>query len=238
MRLDKFLATVTGDSRKTVKLWMKQKRVQVNQTTVKDPKFQVAEQTDVVTLDGLPQHYQQFYYYMMNKPADVLSATKDSREMTVLDLLADKDYREDLFPIGRLDKDTTGLLILSNDGQLSHRLLSPKKHVAKLYEATVDGVITDKDSATFKKGVVLKDFTAQPAILKLLSTQAQQSHVSIQITEGKFHQIKRMFGAIEKPVLSLKRVKMGQLALDPALEPGQYRALSDQELDALQARAD
>lgn len=236
MRLDKYLADLTQYSRKEVKIILKQKRVSVNEVVVKNAKLQVAETSDVVRLDGVALHYQTFFYYMMNKPADVLSATKDKTDTTVLDLLADGDYREDLFPVGRLDKDTTGLVILSNDGQLAHQLLSPKKHVPKLYEATVNGCVNEADVARFAKGIELTDFTTQPAKLTILDANAETSNIQVQIMEGKFHQVKRMFGAIEKPVRTLNRIQMGQLKLDESLELGAYRPLTENELTALQTR--
>lgn len=236
MRLDKYLADMTPYSRKEIKTILKQKRVTINDQVQRDAKTQV-QPDDVVTLDGVVQHYQTFFYYEMHKPAGVLSATEDRQETTVLDLLQDADYRTDLFPVGRLDKDTTGLLVLTNDGQLAHRLLSPKKHVTKCYEATVDGLITAQDQQRFAQGIQLSDFKTQPAKLTVIKTTETRSVVEVEITEGKFHQIKRMFGALEKPVLTLKRLKMGQLSLDPELEPGAYRPLTTAELEALQTKA-
>lgn len=234
MRLDKYLADMTPYSRKEIKILLKQKRVQVNDALIKDSKFQVDEVKDKVVLDGIAINYQTFFYYMMNKPEDVLSATQDKQDTTVIDLLQDDDYREDLFPVGRLDKDTTGLVVLANDGQLAHRLLSPKHHVPKLYEASIEGVVDEADVARFAKGIQLTDFKTQPAVLTILETTATTSSVQVQITEGKFHQVKRMFGAIEKPVLTLDRIQMGQLKLDPDLALGQYRPLTAEELVALQ----
>lgn len=233
MRLDKYLADITPYSRKEIKLILKQKRVSVNDVIQKDPKLQVTTGDDI-RLDGAVQHHQAFFYYEMHKPAGVISATEDRQDTTVIDLLRDTDYRVDLFPVGRLDKDTTGLVILTNDGQLAHRLLSPKKHVAKLYEATIEGVINAQDIQRFAQGIQLRDFKTRPAKLEIIKTTETGSVVQVEIVEGKFHQVKRMFGALEKPVVTLKRLQMGQLRLDETLEPGAYRPLTDDELTALQ----
>lgn len=234
MRIDRFLSHMNVASRKELKALFKAGRVRVDGTVVKDAKFKVNEAT-VVYVDDEPVRYQTYFYWLMNKPAGVISATTDPQK-TVLDLLAPADLRDDLFPVGRLDKDTTGLLLLTNDGDLSHALLSPKKHVSKVYRATIAGIVTAEDQARFEAGLVLSDFTAQPAQLEILSVDEaqQESQITVEIHEGKFHQVKRMFHAVGKEVLTLERLKMG-LALPDDLDRGQYRALTDAELALLKA---
>lgn len=235
MRIDRFLSHMNVASRKELKVLFKAGRVRVDGTVVKDAKFKVNEAT-VVYVDDEPVRYQTYFYWLMNKPAGVISATTDPQK-TVLDLLALADLRDDLFPVGRLDKDTTGLLLLTNDGDLSHALLSPKKHVSKVYRATIAGIVTAEDQARFEAGLVLSDFTAQPAQLEILSVDEaqQESQITVEIHEGKFHQVKRMFHAVGKEVLTLERLKMGPLALPDDLDRGQYRALTDAELALLKA---
>lgn len=235
MRIDRFLSHMNVASRKELKALFKAGRVRVDGTVVKDAKFKVNEAT-VVYVDDEPVRYQTYFYWLMNKPAGVISATTDPQK-TVLDLLAPADLRDDLFPVGRLDKDTTGLLLLTNDGDLSHALLSPKKHVSKVYRATIAGIVTVEDQAQFEAGLVLSDFTAQPAQLEILSVDEaqQESQITVEIHEGKFHQVKRMFHAVGKEVLTLERLKMGPLKLPDDLDRGQYRALTDAELALLKA---
>lgn len=235
MRIDRFLSHMNVASRKELKVLFKAGCVRVDGTVVKDAKFKVNEAT-VVYVDDEPVRYQTYFYWLMNKPAGVISATTDPQK-TVLDLLAPADLRDDLFPVGRLDKDTTGLLLLTNDGDLSHALLSPKKHVSKVYRATIAGIVTAEDQARFEAGLVLSDFTAQPAQLEILSVDEaqQESQITVEIHEGKFHQVKRMFHAVGKEVLTLERLKMGPLALPDDLDRGQYRALTDAELALLKA---
>ncbi|QAR35097.1 pseudouridine synthase [Latilactobacillus curvatus] len=235
MRIDRFLSHMNVASRKELKALFKAGRVRVDGTVVKDAKFKVNEAT-VVYVDDEPVRYQTYFYWLMNKPAGVISATTDPQK-TVLDLLAPADLRDDLFPVGRLDKDTTGLLLLTNDGDLSHALLSPKKHVSKVYRATIAGIVTVEDQAQFEAGLVLSDFTAQPAHLEILSVDEaqQESQITVEIHEGKFHQVKRMFHAVGKEVLTLERLKMGPLKLPDDLDRGQYRALTDAELALLKA---
>lgn len=233
MRIDRFLSHMNVASRKELKALFKAGRVRVDGTVVKDAKFKVNEAT-VVYVDDEPVRYQTYFYWLMNKPAGVISATTDPQK-TVLDLLAPVDLRDDLFPVGRLDKDTTGLLLLTNDGDLSHALLSPKKHVSKVYRATIAGIVTAEDQARFEAGLVLSDFTAQPAQLEILSVDEaqQESQITVEIHEGKFHQVKRMFHAVGKEVLMLERLKMGPLKLPSDLKRGQYRALTEAEITLL-----
>ena len=172
---------------------------------------------------------------MLNKPAGVISATNDPKQKTVLDLITDKS-RKDLFPVGRLDKDTEGLLLITNDGDLAHQLLSPKKHVDKVYRARIEGQVTAEDAALFAKGLKIDDedgaWRAMPAKLNILSS-GPESEVEITIREGKFHQIKRMFEAVDKKVVYLKRLSMGSLRLDETLALGEYRELTEDEVQAL-----
>lgn len=233
MRLDKFLANAGVGTRSEVKQYIKKGLVLVNSIPAKKGDMSISEDSDEILFKNQPVHLQKRFYYLMNKPQGVISATEDNFQKTVLDLLG-KDKRNDLFPVGRLDKDTEGLLLLTNDGALAHELLSPKKHVSKTYFARIEGIVTETDVDIFKQGVKIdEEFTALPANLKILSS-GPVSEIEVEIFEGKFHQVKRMFQAVEKKVIFLKRLSMGPLALDPALLPGQYRPLTDEEISALQ----
>ena len=233
MRLDKFLANAGVGTRSEVKQYIKKGLVLVNSIPAKKGDMSISEDSDEILFKNQPVHLQKWFYYLMNKPQGVISATEDNFQKTVLDLLG-KDKRNDLFPVGRLDKDTEGLLLLTNDGTLAHELLSPKKHVSKTYFARIEGIVTETDVDIFKQGVKIdEEFTALPANLKILSS-GPVSEIEVEIFEGKFHQVKRMFQAVEKKVIFLKRLSMGPLALDPALLPGQYRPLTDEEISALQ----
>lgn len=236
MRLDKLLANSGFGSRTDVKKLLKKGIVQVNGEKVKDGKVQVDEKHDEITVNGKQVTYREFIYIMLNKPKGVISATEDSREKTVVDLLED-DYRLfDPFPVGRLDKDTEGLLLLTNDGKLAHELLAPKKKVDKKYWAKIDGFVTEEDIIQFAKGVTLEDgYVTMPATLHILEA-GPISEIEVTITEGKFHQVKRMFLAVGKKVMELKRLEMGPLHLDPSLRLGDYRELTDEELALLQDR--
>lgn len=241
MRLDKFLADMNLGSRKEVKAYIKKGLVRVNQQIIKQDKYQVDEQNDQVYFDDELVVYQKYFYYLMNKPQGVISATVDDFEETVLDLFSDEDYREDLFPIGRLDKDTEGLLVISNDGALAHRLLSPKKHVPKQYYVEVSGLLTKQDEqACLNQLKIDGGEICLPAQLQILSTDEQTLTSSALLTlhEGKFHQVKRMMQALGKEVAYLKRVQMGQLFLDEQLPLGAYRPLTADELMLLQQTED
>ncbi|WP_028274992.1 pseudouridine synthase [Atopococcus tabaci] len=236
MRIDKLLAHSGFGTRKEVKKLLKSKLVWVNEEPVTDPKVHVNPEEDEIAVGGEPVHYQEFVYFMMNKPQDVISATEDVYHHTVIDLLEPQDSIQEPFPVGRLDIDTEGFLLLTNDGALAHQLLSPKKHVDKVYEAVVDGIVTEADKEAFAKGVTLDDgYETLPAELEILSVdeEAGQSHTRLTIHEGKFHQVKRMFEAVGKEVTHLTRISMGPLELDPALELGQYRALTKEEISLL-----
>ena len=232
MRLDKYLADMKVDTRSNLKKAIRKSAVTVNGEIERDPGRHVSE-TDLICYEGRQIRYEAMQYYLMNKPKGLVSATEDRHQKTVIDLLPEHS-RKDLFPDGRLDKDTTGLLLITNDGDLAHRLLQPGKHVDKTYIALVDGKILDKHVKAFAKGLVMdEDWTALPAKLTLLSEEAEGSVVEIVIREGKFHQIKRMFEVIGMEVLELTRVKMGPLELDPDLEEGEYRKLREEELREL-----
>ena len=235
MRLDKFLVACAVGSRTEVKNFLKSGRVTVNGKKEKSAKLQINEETDEICFDGQKLEYEEFVYYMMNKPQGVISATEDPKHKTVLDLLDDYARAKEVFPVGRLDIDTHGLLLLTNDGKLAHALLSPKRHVDKIYLARINGVMTDADVETFAQGVPLKDFTCQPAKLELVSvdTEKDQSLVRVSIAEGKFHQVKRMVGYCGKEVVDLQRLTMGTLTLDEDLKRGEWRRLTKEELEGL-----
>ncbi|MFT9041461.1 pseudouridine synthase [Schleiferilactobacillus harbinensis] len=233
MRIDKFLAHLQLGSRAEVKKLLRGGSVTLNGTTVTDPKTKVDPDQDQVALGAEPLVYTEYVYYVMNKPADVITATKDAKATTVMDLLPDELYRPDIAPVGRLDKDTTGLLLLTNDGELSHRLLSPKWHVNKVYVAGLDAPVTPADVRQFATGIHLKDFTAAPAALVPLPGQ----HAQVTVHEGKFHQVKRMFGAVGKEVQSLQRTQFGPLVLADDLLPGAVRPLHPDELTAMMTAA-
>ena len=235
MRLDKFLVACAVGSRTEVKNFLKAGRVTVNGKKEKSAKLQIDEGTDEIRFDGEKLDYEEFVYYMMNKPQGVISATEDPKHKTVLDLLDDYARAKEVFPVGRLDIDTHGLLLLTNDGKLAHALLSPKRHVDKTYLARINGVMTDADVETFAQGVPLKDFTCQPAKLELVSIdrEKEESLVRVTIAEGKFHQVKRMVAYCGKEVVDLQRLTMGTLTLDEELKRGEWRRLSKEELEGL-----
>lgn len=237
MRLDKFLVACAVGSRTEVKNLLKAGRVTVNGKKEKSAKLQIDEERDKIRFDGQVLEYEEFVYYMMNKPKGVISATEDPKHRTVLDLLDDIALSKEVFPVGRLDIDTHGLLLLTNDGKLAHALLSPKRHVDKTYLAQVKGIMTQEDVETFAEGIPLKDFTCQPARLEIISTDAEknQSQIRVTIAEGKFHQVKRMVAYCGKEVVDLQRLTMGTLVLDENLQRGEWRRLTKEELEALLA---
>lgn len=235
MRLDKFLAEMSVGSRSDVKGLIRKGQVLVNGEVVKKPEWKVDQERDQVVYNGEKIEYAAFEYYMLHKPGGVVSATEDKKDTTVIDLI-DSKRRKDLFPVGRLDKDTEGLLLITNDGKLAHELLSPKKHVDKIYFARIQGRVTKQDVSDFKAGVNIgtsedAEITL-PAMLTILSS-GEESEIRLKIQEGKFHQIKRMFQAVGKEVLYLRRETMGSLKLDPKLSLGEYRSLTDQEIKEL-----
>lgn len=235
MRLDKYLADMGEGTRQEVKKYIRRGSVTVNGERIRSPEHKVSEE-DQVCLDGRAVSYAGTEYFMLNKPAGVVSATEDSRDRTVLDLIRDKK-RKDLFPVGRLDKDTEGLLLITNDGALSHRLLSPRHHVDKTYYAQIRGHVTEETEKAFREGVNIgtakEPLVTMPAVLEILETGRELSRVRLTIREGKFHQVKRMFQTQDMEVLYLKRESMGSLRLDESLAPGQYRPLTDEEIKRL-----
>ncbi|SIO01132.1 ribosomal small subunit pseudouridine synthase A [Carnobacterium alterfunditum] len=236
MRLDKLLANMGFGTRKTVKGVLKSKVVTVNGLIEKEGKTQVDPEKDTIIVSGEEIEYHEFVYFMLHKPQGVVSATTDNVHKTVIDLLEPQDQLRDPFPVGRLDKDTEGLLILTNDGTLAHNLLSPKKHVDKCYEAIIEGIVEEKDIQEFASGITLDDgFNCQSAHLEIISIdfEKEQSIIRVTIHEGKFHQVKRMFEAVDKSVSYLKRLSMGNVQLDETLELGDYRQLTKAELDSL-----
>ena len=229
-RLDKIISATGKKSRREVREMVRQGRVLVDGKPAPAADMKVDPQTAVILLAGEPLGYEKFTYVMLHKPAGVLTATEDRRQETVLDLLPPELRRRALSPVGRLDKDTEGLLLLTNDGQLAHRLLSPKSHVDKVYYARVDGALEPGDIAAFAAGMTLGDgLECLPAGLEILSP----TEALVTLREGKFHQVKRMLAARGKPVLYLKRLSMGRLRLDPALAPGAWRMLTEEERSAL-----
>ncbi|OJG22890.1 16S rRNA pseudouridylate synthase A [Enterococcus avium] len=233
MRLDKFLAEVGLGSRKEVKQLIKKGQISVNQKIEKSDKKQIDPEKDQVDYQGEILHYQEFYYYLLHKPAGVVSATEDKHDQTVMDIFSPSDYRSDLFPVGRLDKNTEGLLLITNDGKLAHDLLSPKKHVEKEYFAEVQGVMTAEDQQRFVDGFLLDGERTLPAELLIDEVTENKSKVRIILHEGKFHQVKRMVKACGKEVTYLKRIRMGKLLLTKELVKGAYRSLTEDELKGL-----
>ncbi|MCS7460122.1 rRNA pseudouridine synthase [Paenibacillus doosanensis] len=239
MRLDKLLAHTGYGSRSEIKALVKHGAVRLNGKPVKDSGVQVNPERDQVTVNGETVQYREFIYLMLNKPQGVISATEDARERTVLDLLDEQYSHFAPFPVGRLDKDTEGLLLLTNDGKLAHQLLSPRKHVPKTYFAEVEGAVTEEDGESFREGVTLDDgYVTMPGRLTILRqgdpAAGIVSKIELTIMEGKFHQVKRMFQAVGKRVVFLKRISMGPLLLDEYLLPGEYRELTQEELLQLQ----
>ncbi len=232
IRLDKYLADMQVGTRSEVKELIRKKRVTVNDNIVTKPESKINTDGDSVNVDGNAVGYHEYEYFMLNKPAGVVSATDDNTCTTVNDLIKTKN-RKDLFPVGRLDKDTEGLLLITNDGELAHRLLSPKKHVDKVYYAKVQGIVDEVDQEIFAVGMSIGNGeTALPSKLEILYS-GEISEIRVTIQEGKFHQVKRMFHAVGKEVIYLKRLSMGTLLLDETLKSGEYRALTKEELKRL-----
>lgn len=231
MRLDKMLADAGLGTRREVKDLIRKGRISRDGRILKDPGESVQAKADI-RLDGKSVVWQPFEYWMLNKPAGIITASRDRREKTVLDLIR-TEKRRDLFPVGRLDRDTEGLLLITNDGQLSHRLLSPAHHVKKWYLAAVSGELTEKKAEQFRTGVDIGDEKpTRPAGLKILRRNPERGEtwVEVTLTEGRYHEIKRMFEALQCRVTYLKRTRMGTLALDPELSPGSYRKLTEDEI--------
>jgi len=231
-RLDKVLATQNIGSRKDAGVMIRRGAVAVNGSVVKKADCKVDTQSDEVTVNGEMILIKEYEYIMMNKPVGVLSAARDKRVQTVIDLLPPALKRRGLFPAGRLDKDTEGLLIITDDGALAHRMLAPKSHVYKRYEAILTAPVSAADIAAFQNGLELNDMTCLPAQLSVLA-EGENPLVLIQIREGKFHQVKRMFLAVNNEVLMLKRVQIGELPLDASLAAGEARELTEAEIKAI-----
>ena len=229
MRLDRFLTGQNVASRKEAKELAKAGLVTVNGRAVKDTSFGINPETDCVVVRGTPVLYRKYLYLMLNKPKDVVCATEDSRHRTVLDLLPESLKRKGMFPAGRLDIDTEGFVLITDDGEFAHKMLSPKHHVSKTYRAVLSQPLTDEDIRYFCTGVILEDGTeCLPAALTVLE-EGEHPLVEVVLYEGKFHQIKRMFAAVGNHVETLKRIKIGELSLDPNLPPGGVREILHKE---------
>ena len=233
MRLDKFISSTTTLSRAEAKKIIK-KGILINDILIKSPDYKVDEINDQVMVNGNRLVYQKYVYIMMNKPKDTVSATEDAIEKTVVDILKEADRIYKVFPVGRLDKDTEGLMLLTNDGELAHRLISPKKDVVKKYYVEVSGELKEEHLSIVEAGVMLEDgYKCKPARLEILESSEDKSRANIYITEGKFHQVKRMMKSLETTVTYLKRISIGGLILDENLKLGEYRYLTEEELDKL-----
>lgn len=229
MRLDKLLSHAGFGSRRDVKELIKKKLVTVNDEVIRKVNLKVDPDKDIVKVNQKQVIYEKYVYFMLNKPDGYLSATIDNKFPVVTDLISGYDHY-DLFPVGRLDKDTEGLLLITNDGDLNHKLTSPNYEVPKTYYAEIHGKVTEKDVEQFSQGVVLDDgYHTKPGQLEIL-TSDHLSKIKLTITEGKFHQVKRMFKSVDKEVIYLKRIKMGEIELDESLKLGEYRRLNETEL--------
>lgn len=236
IRIDKLLSNIGIGSRAEIKKYVKQNLIKVNKNIVKDSGLLVDSENDEILFKDEKVSYREFIYIMLNKPDGYLSATFDKKDKIVLDLIDSSYLCFEPFPVGRLDKDTEGLLILTNDGKLSHRVLSPKKHVPKTYYAKIDGVVNEEDIEKFEEGVILDDgYKTMPSTLKILKSDSI-SEIELTIHEGKFHQVKRMFESVGKKVVYLKRISMGKLKLDENLKLGEYRELTDEEVKLIEER--
>ena len=233
-RIDKILSNLGYGTRKDLKKIVKNGMVQVNGITIKDSAMKVDPEKDKIVINGEEIFYREFIYLMMNKPAGVISATFDNKGETVIDLLEVEHQVFEPFPVGRLDKDTVGLLLLTNDGDLNHRLISPKWKVDKVYFAEINQKVTEEDIEKFKHGITLDDgYRCKEAILEIQKASEEGSEIVLTIQEGKFHQVKRMFEAVGKKVTYLKRIEFGTLPLDEDLEEGEYRELTEEEIAIL-----
>ena len=233
MRLDKFISTTTTLSRAEAKKIIK-KGILINDILVKSPDYKIDEINDQVIVNGNRLFYQKYVYIMMNKPQNVISATEDMIDKTVVDLLEEKERIYKVFPVGRLDKDTEGLMLLTNDGELAHKLISPKKDVEKKYYVEVSGELKEEHLELVKDGLVIDEgYKCKSAQLEILESSKVKSIANIYITEGKFHQVKRMMKALGTTVTYLKRLSIGTLELDKTLKLGEYRYLTDKEIKNL-----
>ena len=236
MRVDKLLSNVGVASRAELKKYCKQGLISVNGKVINNPGVQVDSESDDIRFNGEKIVYREFVDLMLNKPDGYISATFDKYDPIVLDLIDQSYLVFEPFPVGRLDKDTEGLLVLTNDGQLAHRVLSPKKHVPKTYYAKIQGKVTEEDILAFEKGVILDDgYETMPSQMKILKSD-DMSEIELTIHEGKFHQVKRMFESVGKKVVYLKRLSMGKLKLDESLKLGEYRELTEEEVKLIEER--
>ena len=236
MRLDKYLSNMGVGTRTEVKGMIRKGRVQVNGCVVKTPDIKIKPEEDAVSVDGETITYEKYRYFMFHKPAGCITATEDPMQKTVMDYF-EVNKKDTLFPVGRLDKDTEGLLLVTDDGALAHALLSPKKKIGKTYFAIIDGEVTEEDVVAFSKGLDLGNFTSMPAKLEIRKA-GMVSEIIVTIYEGKFHQVKRMFEAVGKKVTYLKRLSMGALCLDENLSKGEYRPLTEEEIQMCKANLD
>ena len=235
-RLDKIISNLGYGSRKEIKALVKKGLVKVDGEVVKDNGVLIDPEKSVININGEDLFYREYIYLMMNKPDGVISATYDNREETVIDLLEVEHQVFNPFPVGRLDKDTVGLLLLTNDGELNHRLISPKWHVDKVYYAKIDKAVDEKDVEAFKNGITLDDgYKCKEGKLEIINSSNEGAEVMVTIQEGKYHQVKRMFEALGKTVVYLKRTEFGGLPLDQELEEGEYRELTEDVLALLKS---
>ena len=233
MRVDKFLSNMGVGSRSDIKKQIKYKKVTVNGQVVKTGAFHLNPEEDNVRYNGISIKYKKYIYIMLNKPAGFVSATEDKRDQTVLDIVKGHFRTSGLNVMGRLDKDTEGLLILTDDGNLIHEVLSPKKHIPKIYYAKIEGHVTEEDVEEFAKGINVNDeYITKPGELKIISS-GDISEIELKIFEGKYHQVKRMFLARGKKVIYLKRIRIGDVCLDENLKLGEFRELTDEEMGSL-----
>ncbi|MBU3112087.1 pseudouridine synthase [Clostridium lacusfryxellense] len=233
-RIDKILSNLGHGTRKEVKAILKKGKVEVDGVIISDNAMKIDPDKAIIKVSGEEINYRKYIYLIMNKPSGVVSATVDKHDETVIDLI-DEEYKAfDPFPIGRLDKDTVGLLLITNDGELNHKLIAPKNHVDKVYYAEINRFVDESDVNAFKKGVVIDDgYKCMPAILEVLNADENGSEIMVTIQEGKFHQVKRMFESVDKKVVFLRRVSFGPLKLDENLLEGQCRELSEDEINSL-----
>lgn len=235
-RLDKVISNLGYGSRKEIKQLARKGLIEVDGEIIKDSGYSVDPEKSIIKVNGEEIFYRKYIYLMMNKPAGVVSATFDNRDETVIDLLEIDHQAFEPFPVGRLDKDTVGLLFLTNDGELNHRLISPKWHVDKVYYAKIDKAVGENDIKAFKAGIKLDDgYVCKEGKLEIINSSEEGSEVLVTIQEGKFHQVKRMFQALGKEVIYLKRIKFGGISLDEDLEEGEYRGLTEEELELLKS---
>lgn len=231
MRLDKYLANMGMGTRTEVKKILKSGKITVDGAIVTAPECRIEPEMNEIKMNGRVLTYQKHIYLMLNKPSGVISATEDKNKKTVIDLLEGEYKNRVIFPVGRLDKDTVGLVILTNDGQFAHNTLSPNKHIEKTYYSVVTGDLKYGIINTFNEGVVLEDgYRCKPANLEIINRDEERAEVLVTISEGKYHQIKRMFKSVGCRVVYLKRVKFGEITLDESLKEGEYRELDDKEM--------